>query len=80
MLTLSPKNLKRTENVLSGFVLLNKPLGMTSSTVCIKIKEILNAQKVGHAGTLDLNVSGVLIVALNNSTKLMPFFDRLDKE
>ncbi len=68
------------EESLNGFILLNKPLGITSSTACIKVKNILNAKKVGHAGTLDLNVSGVLIIALNNSTKLMPFFDKLDKE
>jgi len=65
---------------LNGFILLNKPKGKTSSDVCIEIKEFFNAKKVGHAGTLDLNVDGVLIIAINDSTKLMPFVNKLDKE
>ena len=67
-------------NDLNGFIILNKPEGITSSETCIKVKEILNVKKAGHAGTLDLNVTGVLIIALNNSAKLMPFLNKLDKE
>lgn len=65
---------------LNGFILLNKPKRKTSSDVCIEIKEFFNAKKVGHAGTLDMNVDGVLIIAINDSTKLMPFVNKLDKE
>lgn len=65
---------------IQGFILLNKPKNINSSNVCIKVKEILGAKKAGHAGTLDPNVTGLLIIALNDSTKLMHFLDRLDKE
>lgn len=64
----------------NGFVILDKPAGLTSFDCCEKIKEIFGAKKAGHAGTLDLNVTGVLIIAINNSCKLMPLLERLDKE
>lgn len=67
-------------NKLGGFILLNKPKGKTSSDVCVEMREFFNAKKVGHAGTLDLNVDGVLIIAINDSTKLMPSVNKLDKE
>lgn len=67
-------------NTLNGFILLNKPKGINSSNVCIKVREILKAKKAGHAGTLDPNVTGLLIIAINDSTKLMSFLNKLNKE
>jgi len=63
----------------NGFVILDKPQGMTSFEACDACREKLGAEKAGHAGTLDPMVTGVLIIALNKATKLMPLFDSLDK-
>jgi len=61
-------------------VILDKPSGKTSFEVCNEVRNKLNAKKAGHAGTLDPKVTGVLLIALNRATKLMPLFERLDKE
>jgi len=65
---------------MDGFVFVDKPKGLTSFQVCEIVKRKLNAKKAGHAGTLDPNVTGLLIVALGKATKLMPLFLKLDKE
>ena len=44
---------------MDGVVIINKPKGMTSQNVVSKVKRILNEKKVGHAGTLDPNATGV---------------------
>ncbi|MEM4703350.1 MAG: hypothetical protein QXP53_02610 [Candidatus Pacearchaeota archaeon] len=62
-----------------GFVILDKPAGLTSHDCCEKVKQIVKAGKAGHAGTLDKNVTGVLMIAINNACKLMPLFERLNK-
>lgn len=64
----------------NGFIILDKPNGLTSQETVTKAKEKLNARKAGHAGTLDKNVTGVLLIGLNNATKLMPLIEALDKE
>jgi H/ACA ribonucleoprotein complex subunit 4 len=53
---------------------------MTSNEVVVEIKKIFNLKRCGHTGTLDPNVSGVLIVGLENATKAMPVLMGLDKE
>lgn len=58
---------------ISGWVNLNKPYGMTSTQAIGKLRRILNAQKIGHAGTLDPLATGVLPVALGEATKTIPF-------
>ncbi len=68
-----PKKLEK------GFVILDKPQGMTSFEACDAARQKLMAEKAGHAGTLDPNVAGVLLIALNKATKLMPLFEKLDK-
>jgi len=62
-----------------GFIILDKPVGMTSFEACDAVRVKLGMRKAGHAGTLDPNVTGVLLVALEKATKLMPLFDKLDK-
>ncbi|MGH1397693.1 MAG: tRNA pseudouridine(55) synthase TruB [Alphaproteobacteria bacterium] len=57
----------------SGWVNVDKPLGLTSTQVIGKIRRIMNAQKVGHAGTLDPLASGVLPIALGEATKTIPY-------
>jgi len=64
---------KDLKNIKSGWILVNKEVGMTSATVVNKIKKILNVKKAGHAGTLDPLASGVLPIALGEATKTISF-------
>lgn len=73
-------NSEKSEKAEKGFVILDKPAGMTSFEACDAVRKKLGAEKAGHAGTLDPNVTGVLIIALNKATKLMPLFEKLDKK
>jgi H/ACA ribonucleoprotein complex subunit 4 len=56
----------------NGIIILDKPPGPTSHQVDSWIKQILAIEKCSHGGTLDPRVSGVLVIALENATKLMP--------
>ncbi len=58
---------------LNGVLLLNKPQGPTSTGCLEKIKHRLGQKKIGHAGTLDPNARGLLIVLLGQATKLAPY-------
>ncbi|MEW6437135.1 MAG: tRNA pseudouridine(55) synthase TruB [Pseudomonadota bacterium] len=62
---------KRTE--VNGWVVLDKPVGMTSTHAVARLKRVFNAKKAGHAGTLDPLASGVLPVAFGEATKTVPF-------
>lgn len=63
-----------------GIVLLNKSKGMTSFSAINKLKWLLNAKKIGHAGTLDPMAEGLLVVMLNNATKFSNDLMKKDKE
>lgn len=65
---------------MDGLLIVDKPKGMTSQSVCLKIKKMLNLKKCGHNGTLDPNATGVMVVATNNATKLLKFIHEHDKE
>ncbi|MEL6373333.1 MAG: tRNA pseudouridine(55) synthase TruB [Pseudomonadota bacterium] len=56
-----------------GWLILDKPLGMTSTQAVGKIRWLFNAQKAGHAGTLDPLATGVLPIALGEATKTVPY-------
>ena len=56
-----------------GWVILDKPVGMTSTHAVSRLKRIFNARKAGHAGTLDPLASGILPVAFGEATKTVPF-------
>ena len=56
-----------------GWVILDKPLGMTSTHAVAIIKRLFTARRAGHAGTLDPLASGCLPVALGEATKTVPF-------
>lgn len=56
----------------SGWLVVDKPAGITSTAVVNKVKWALAAQKAGHAGTLDPAATGVLAVALGEATKTVP--------
>lgn len=68
------------EHIKRGIVVLDKPKGPTSHQVTGWLKDILDLDKAGHSGTLDPKVTGVLVVALEKSTKVMPLLSGLDKE
>lgn len=58
---------------ISGWLVVDKPAGLTSTAVVNKVRWALNANKAGHAGTLDPEATGVLAIALGEATKTVPF-------
>ena len=64
---------KRKGRDLSGWLVVDKPAGITSTAVVNKVKWALDAKKAGHAGTLDPEATGVLAVALGEATKTVPY-------
>ncbi len=58
---------------ISGWLVVDKPAGMTSTAVVNKVRWALQAKKAGHAGTLDPEATGVLAVALGEATKTVPY-------
>jgi tRNA pseudouridine55 synthase len=62
---------KRIE--INGWLILDKPVGVTSTHAVSRLKRIFNAKKAGHAGTLDPLASGILPVAFGEATKTVPF-------
>ncbi len=73
---------KRTikELIINGIVNLDKPKGPTSHQVTHWVKKIFGLKKAGHGGTLDPAVTGVLPIALENSTKISKIFLKSKKE
>ncbi|UCE78335.1 MAG: tRNA pseudouridine(55) synthase TruB [Nitrospiraceae bacterium] len=59
---------------------LNKPSGITSRQAVTRVKQMLSARKAGHAGTLDPMATGVLLICLNEATKITRFFTNMDKQ
>ena len=64
---------KRKGRDISGWLVVDKPAGMTSTSVVNKVRWALDAKKAGHAGTLDPDATGVLAVALGEATKTVPY-------
>ena len=64
---------KRKGNPVHGWVNFDKPVGMSSTQAVGKVRWLFQAQKAGHAGTLDPLASGVLPIALGEATKTVPF-------
>ncbi|MAS11782.1 MAG: tRNA pseudouridine(55) synthase TruB [Nitratireductor sp.] len=64
---------KRKGRRINGWLILDKPAGMGSTNAVSKIKWLFNAEKAGHAGTLDPLASGMLPIALGDATKTVPF-------
>ncbi len=64
---------KRRGEAISGWAVIDKPEGPTSTDVVAAVRRGLNAQKAGHAGTLDPLATGLLIVALGEATKAISF-------
>ncbi len=64
---------KRKGRDISGWLIVDKPAGVTSTAVVGKVRWAFDAKKAGHAGTLDPEATGVLAVALGEATKTVPY-------
>ncbi|GGA97020.1 tRNA pseudouridine(55) synthase TruB [Allosediminivita pacifica] len=64
---------RRKGRDISGWLVVDKPAGLTSTAVVNKVRWALDARKAGHAGTLDPDATGVLAVALGEATKTVPY-------
>jgi tRNA pseudouridine55 synthase len=64
---------RRDRRDVHGWVVLDKPIGMTSTQAVAVIKRLFQAKRAGHAGTLDPLASGGLPIALGEATKTVPF-------
>ena len=63
----------------SGFILLDKVAGETSFKALFPLKRVFSTKRVGHAGTLDLRASGLIIAATGRATRLLPYVEAKDK-
>lgn len=61
--------------MLNGFIIIDKPAGITSHDVVSRVRRIVGTRRVGHTGTLDPFATGVLPIAVNDGTKAIPFLD-----
>lgn len=64
---------RKKGNPINGWVVLDKPIGMTSTQAVGKVRWLFQAQKAGHAGTLDPLATGILPIALGEATKTVPY-------
>jgi len=64
---------KRRGKPIHGWIIIDKPLGLTSSAVVGKVRRALDAAKAGHGGTLDPMASGILPIALGEATKTVSY-------
>lgn len=64
---------KRKGRAISGWLVVDKPAGITSTAVVGKVRWAFDAAKAGHAGTLDPAATGVLAIALGEATKTVPY-------
>ncbi|MDB4860330.1 tRNA pseudouridine(55) synthase TruB [Alphaproteobacteria bacterium] len=65
---------------IQGWINLYKPKEISSFSAIYKIKKKFNIKKIGHAGTLDPNAEGILPIAINKATKLIPFVNKSSKK
>ena len=70
---------RKKGEIVNGWVCLDKPFGMGSTEAVSKVRRLFDAQKAGHAGTLDPLASGILPVALGEATKTVPFMMEAQK-
>ena len=70
---------RRKGDAISGWICLDKPLDLGSTQAVSRVRRAFNAQKAGHAGTLDPLATGILPIALGEATKTVPFLVEADK-
>jgi tRNA pseudouridine55 synthase len=66
-------------NELEGVLLIDKPSGMTSHDVVDRVRRKLGMKRIGHAGTLDPNATGLMIILVGKATKLSQYLMNLNK-
>ena len=64
---------------MDGLIVIDKPSGLTSHDVVLRIRRIIKGEKTGHCGTLDPSATGVLLVAVGKATRLFPYLSSHDK-
>ena len=80
-MTIQAETLNRELDVHAGeMFLVHKPIGWSSFDVVNKMRAIFHCERIGHAGTLDQNATGLLIVCTGRKTKMLAGFQELDKE
>lgn len=62
-----------------GCLVIDKPSGMTSHDVVVRLRKQLGIKKIGHTGTLDPDATGVLVVCVGQATKIIPYLEEADK-
>ena len=62
-----------------GLVLIDKPAGLTSHDVVYKLRGHFGEKRIGHAGTLDPDATGLLVIGVGNATRLIRFMGDMDK-
>ena len=72
--------IKKNSNKISGWIILDKQIGITSRQAVSKISKIFKQKKVGHGGTLDPLATGILPIALGEATKLISFIQNKKKK
>lgn len=70
---------KRRGQIVNGWLIIDKPSGMTSAHVVARVKRMLDAAKIGHGGTLDPLATGILPLALGEATKTVSYVMDGDK-
>ena len=70
---------RKKGEIVNGWVCLDKPFGMGSTEAVSKVRRLFDAQKAGHAGTLDPLASGILPIALGEATKTVTFMMEAQK-
>jgi tRNA pseudouridine55 synthase len=70
---------RRKGDAVSGWICLDKPIDLGSTQAVGRVRRAFNAQKAGHAGTLDPLATGILPIALGEATKTVPFLMDADK-
>lgn len=70
---------RKKGDAVSGWICLDKPYDLTSTHAVSRVRRAFNAQKAGHAGTLDPLATGILPIALGEATKTVPYLVEADK-
>ena len=70
---------RRRPPAVHGFVVIDKPAGMTSHDVVNILRKKFGEKRIGHAGTLDPDATGVLLIGVGNGTRLLKFLSEQDK-
>lgn len=64
---------RKRGTIINGWLVIDKPLGLTSTQVIGRVRRLTDARKIGHGGTLDPLATGILPIALGEATKVIPY-------